>query len=122
MNAIMDRSRTRTTMLRRLDSLLTLPLGQFRRQLTRLTPDELAALENRISLQEVKQRWALGSHGVARHRAPGELARLARRQSETRREHATRLAASLPPVRLLEHDGNYSSEQTVISQLEEHAA
>jgi hypothetical protein len=122
MNDIMDRSRTRTKSLRRLDTLLTLPLDQFRRRLTLLTVDELAALETRISLQEVKQRWALGSHGVARHRAPGELARLARRHSETRRERTARSAATLAPLRLLEHDGDHASAQPEASPLEERAA
>jgi hypothetical protein len=122
MNPVMNRSRIRTKSLRRFDTLLTLPLDQFRRRLAHLTPDELAALETRISQQEIKQRWALGSHGVARHRAPGELARLARRQTETRRVRAARAAAPLSPVRVLEHDPNDASEPTLAFTLEEHAA
>ena len=122
MKNIMDRSRISAKSLRRLDTLLSLPMDQFRRQLTHLAPEELAALETRISQQEIKQRWALGSHGIDRHRAPGELARLARRQSETRRERAARSAAAPVPVRLLGNDGNDVSEQAVASPLEGQAA
>jgi hypothetical protein len=122
MNVTMDRSRTRTKTMRRLDALLTLPLDQFRRRLAQLTFDELTALDSRISQQEIKQRWALGSHGVERHRAPGELARLARRQSATRRERTARAAAPLAPVRLIDRDGNEAAESPMVSPLEEQAA
>ena len=80
----MNRSMASPNSRQRLDALLALPLGQYRRRLTQLTPDELAALETRIALQEVKQRWARCSHGLERHRAVGELARLARRQAAAR--------------------------------------
>ena len=98
----MNRSMASPNSRQRLDALLALPLGQFRRRLTQLTPDELAALETRIALQEVKQRWARGSHGLERHRAAGELARLARRETAARRERATRLAAARTPGHLLD--------------------
>jgi hypothetical protein len=70
---------------KRLDTLLALPLARFRTAITRLTPEELAALAERIELLEIKQRWTLGSHGIDRHRAPLELGLLARREAEVRK-------------------------------------
>src|SRR5215212_7330025 len=78
---------------KRLDAVIALPLGSFRRALTELTPEELSALEARIAVQSVKNRWARGGHGLARHRSLPELGLLARRQEETRRERQVRRGA-----------------------------
>jgi hypothetical protein len=91
---------TRTHLTRRerqrLDTLLALPLARFRTAITRLTPDELTALAERIETLEIKQRWTLGSHGIDRHRVPIELGLLARRDAEVRR----RIAGGPAPVQL----------------------
>ena len=98
----------RTRMTRReiqcLDALIALPLARFRTAIGRLTHDELAALKRRIELLTVKQRWALGGHGIERHRAPNELGLLARRMAETRREIAARPAAGTTQLRLIEFE------------------
>ena len=86
---------------KRLDAMIALPLERFRRALTDLTSEELAALEARIAVQNVKSRWARGGHGVARHRSVLELGLLARRQDETRREREARRGA-LAQLRLVE--------------------
>ena len=94
---------------KRLDAMIALPLARFRRALSELTPEELAALETRIAVQNVKSRWARGGHGLARHRSPLELDLLTRRESETRREREARrgaaaqlrLVATTPNVREL---------------------
>jgi hypothetical protein len=104
---------------KRLDAMITLPLGRFRRALSELTSEELAALETRIALQSVKSRWARGGHGIARHRSPLELDLLARRQSETRREREARRGA-VAQLRLVETTPHVRELAT--ADLEERAA
>jgi len=89
----MRRIRTNRNTAKRLDAMIALPLASFRRALTELTPEELSALEARIAVQSVKNRWARGGHGLARHRSLPELGLLARRQEETRRERQVRRGA-----------------------------
>ena len=89
----MSRSMSRQNEAKRLDALLALPLGRFRRALTELTNGELEALENRVALKSVKSRWARGGHGVARHRAANDLGLMARRAAATRREREARRGA-----------------------------
>ena len=96
----MARTMTQKMLIKRLDTMTALPLEPFRRALTRLTAEELAALETRMALQAVRSRWQRGGHGIARHRAPNELGRLERRQAALRRERAGRLAAAPEPVSL----------------------
>jgi hypothetical protein len=90
---------------KQLDAMIALPLAQFRRALSELTPEELSALEARIAVQNVKSRWARGGHGIARHHATLELDLLARRQSETRREREARRGA-VAQLRLVEPAAN----------------
>jgi hypothetical protein len=97
----MRRVTTNRNTLKRLDALIALPLAQFRRALTGLTPEELEALQARIAVQSVKSRWARGGHGLARHRSVHELGLLARRREETRRERETRRGA-VAQLRLVE--------------------
>jgi hypothetical protein len=101
-----DMKRTHATrnQKKRFDALLALPLERFRTTIARLTPDELAALAARVELLTVKQRWALGGHGLERHRAPLELGLLARRQAEVRREMGRERAARPVQLYLLEQD------------------
>ncbi len=89
---------------KRIDALIALPLDRFRADIARLTPDEIAALESRIALMMVKQRWALGSHGVERHRAQGELGLLARRMAELRRVVEAPSRATSSQLRLIEFE------------------
>ena len=105
--------------VRRLDALIALPLARFRRALTELTFEELAALEARIALQSVKSRWARGGHGIARHRSPLELALLARRADETRRERESRRGAAAQ-LRLV--DTAPAIRELATADLEERAA
>jgi hypothetical protein len=88
---------TKAKNVKRMDALLAQSLARFRRTLLGLTREELVALDARIDLLAVKQRWARGSHGLERHRSRNELGRLARRQTEVRRELAAR-TANLAPV------------------------
>ncbi len=97
----MPRTLTNRKEAKRLDGLIALPLARFRTAIGRLPLDELAALERRIELMTVKQRWALGSHGIERHRAPNELGLLARRLAETRREAEIRSASTSAQLRLI---------------------
>jgi hypothetical protein len=97
----MRRAMTTRNTTKRLDAMIALPLARFRRALSELTLEELAALEARIALQSVKSRWARGSHGIARHRSLHELGLLARREEETRRERETRRGAGVQ-LRLVE--------------------
>src|SRR5688500_16360808 len=46
--------------VKRLDAMIALPLARFRRALSVLTSEDLAALEARIAVQSVKSRWARG--------------------------------------------------------------
>ncbi len=80
----MPRTRSNRQLNRRLDALIALPLARYRTAVAALTPEERVALAHRIELKIVEQRWALGGHGLARHRAPQELALLSRRLDETR--------------------------------------
>lgn len=68
-----------------LDTVIALPLARFRAAIARLAPEALDRLQERIEVQIVKQRWALGGHGIERHRAPFELGLLERRRAEVRR-------------------------------------
>src|SRR5918997_846522 len=97
----MRRSTTNRKNAKRLDAMIAVPLGRFRRALSELTPEELSALESRIALQSVKSRWARGGHGIARHRSTLELDLLARRADETRREREARRGAAAQ-LRLVE--------------------
>ena len=98
-----------------MDALIALPLARFRRALTELTPEELAALESRIAVQNVKSRWARGGHGLARHRSLHELGLLARRQDETRRERQVRRGA-LAQLRLVEATPNVHELPSMASE------
>src|ERR671912_2796079 len=105
MEDVMRRTMTTRNATKRLDTMIALPLGRFRRALSELTPEELSALEARIAVQSVKSRWAGGGHGIARHRSPLELDLLARRESETRREREARRGA-VAQLRLVEPAAN----------------
>ena len=85
---------------KRMDALLALPLDQFRRALTRLSANELAALESRLGVQRLKHRLARGGFGVERHRSPLALALLSRREAALRSERETRLDAAPKPLQL----------------------
>lgn len=104
---------------KRLDMMIALPLARFRRALSELTLEELAALEARIEVQSVKSRWTRGGHGIARHRSPLELDLLSRRQSEVRREQEARRGA-VAQLRLVENAPQVRELAT--SDLEERAA
>jgi hypothetical protein len=115
----MRRVMTTRNAAKRLDAIIALPLARFRRVLTELTPEELSALEARITLHTVKSRWARGGHGIARHRSTLELGLLARRESETRRERETRRGAAAQ-LRLVETAPIV--REVVAADLEERAA
>jgi hypothetical protein len=115
----MRRVMTTRNTAKRLDAIIGLPLARFRRALTELTPEELAALEARIAVQSVKNRWARGSHGIARHRSPLELGLLARREDETRREREARRGA-VAQLRLVETTPHV--RELAAADLEERAA
>jgi hypothetical protein len=90
-------SRTKRHETKRLDTLLALPLDRFRRALTGLTTDDLAA---RLALQQVRSRWARGGFGIARHRSPQDLALLRRRATALRNERSIRAARGPEPRQL----------------------
>jgi len=119
----MEEEMRRVTMKRndvkRLDAMISLPLARFRRALSELTSEELAALETRIAVHSVKSRWARGGHGIARHRSPLELDLLARREDATRREREARRGA-VAQLRLVETTPNVLELAT--TDLEERAA
>ena len=98
----MPRTRSNRQQNRRLDALIALPLARFRTAAAALSPEELTALAQRIELKMVEQRWALGGHGIARHRAPRELALLSRRLSETRSRQAANPQLQPAQPRLVE--------------------
>lgn len=100
----MSRATSKRQFTRRLDAQIVLPLAQFRTAIARLTPDELAALGVRIGLLSVKHRWALGGHGMERHRAQGELGLLARRLAEVHRDAQRRSRATSSQLRLIEFE------------------
>ena len=97
----MTRATTKRTETKRLDALLALPLDRFRRALTSLTAEELTALEARVALQRVRNRWARGGFGIARHRSPQELALLGRRETALRNEREDRVARGPAPIQLV---------------------
>ena len=115
----MRRVMTTRNTAKRLDAMIALPLARFRRALTELSPEELLALEARIAVHSVKNRWARGGHGIARHRSPLELGLLARREDETRRERETRRGAAAQ-LHLVETTPNLREFAT--ADLEERAA
>lgn len=96
----MHRSTVKRNETKRMDALLALPLDRFRRALTRLSAEELAALEARLDAQRMKHRLERGGFGIARHRAVHELALLARRESALRQEWQRRLTAAAEPKQL----------------------
>ena len=96
----MARTLTQKTMTKRLDAIIALPLERFRRALTRLSGEELTALETRLALHAVRSRWQRGGQGMARHRAPNELGRLERRETALHQERAARLATAPAPINL----------------------
>ena len=104
---------------KRLDAMIALPLARFRRALSALTTEELAALEARIALQSVKSRWARGGHGIARHRSPLELDSARPAGGRLRREREARRGA-VAQLRLVEHAANVHELAT--ADLEERAA
>jgi hypothetical protein len=81
----MARTKMNRTEAKRFDALAALTLPRFRSVIGKMTLAELAALEQRIALLQVKQRFALASHGIERHRAPNELGLLERRRAAVRR-------------------------------------
>ena len=98
----MPRTRSNRQQNRQLDAVIALPLARFRSSIAALSPGELTALAERINLKMVEQRWALGGHGIARHRAPRELELLARRLVEIQRVVATGSPPASVQLRLLE--------------------
>jgi hypothetical protein len=88
MEDYMKRTHLTRAQRKHFDTLLDLPLERFRTAISRLTADELAALEARIETLIVGARFARGSHGSERHRAPIELGMLTRRWAAVRREVA----------------------------------
>jgi hypothetical protein len=103
MGYVMLRTRARTKQTKRLDTMLTLPLAPFRRALTHLTSEELSALEARIGVHTIRNRWVRGGHGIERHRSPNELGRLERRQAALRREWEARQSTLPAPVSLIDY-------------------
>lgn len=97
----MHRSSTKRAEAKRMDALLGLPLDRYRRALSRLSADELAALEARLGVQRMKHGLARGGFGVERHRARQALALLGRREAALRDERAARAAAPPVPIQLL---------------------
>jgi len=100
----MPRTTSKRHETKRLDGLIALSLERFRAAIERLSPDEMAALESRIGMLTVKNRWALGGHGMERHRAQGELGLLARRLTELHREARLRSRATSFQLRLIEFE------------------
>ena len=100
-NRILTAKRTK-----RLDAMLALPLAGFRRHLTELSLEELSALEQRTSVQMMRNRWALGRHGLVRHLAHGEIGLLERRQSAMRLERDFRNASADSSLHLVEQETN----------------
>lgn len=98
----MPRTRSNRQQNRRFDALIALPMARFRSAIAALSPDEAEALAQRIKVKMVEQRWALGGHGIARHRAPLELDLLSRRLVETQRVMATGAPPAPAQLRLLE--------------------
>jgi len=86
--------------------MLALSLARYRRQLTELTAEELSGLGQRIAVLEMRYRWALGGHGMERHRAQGELARLDRRRTVARLEQELRAANAGSSLHIVERKTN----------------
>jgi hypothetical protein len=110
-------SRTKRHETKRLDTLLALPLDRFRRALTGLTTDDLAALDARLALQQVRSRWARGGFGIARHRSPQELALLRRRATALRNERSIRAARGPEPIQLVFPDAGSETSTDGIDKL-----
>src|SRR5690349_6035949 len=92
--------------MKRFDHMLALSLARFRRQITGLSAEELSTLEQRIAVQMMRHRLALGGRGMERHRAHGELALLERRRSATRLEREVRNADGGASLHFVEHESN----------------
>ena len=101
---------------KRLDALLALSLARYRRMLPHLTADELTALERRLTLQEVRHRWELGSHGLARHRAPLALELLSRRRVALVREREQRASTATRQLHLVEVDPGIHTLEPQVSE------
>jgi hypothetical protein len=106
--------------MKRFDTMLTLPLAQFRRALTRLTTEELAALEQRIARNTIRGRWQRGGYGIERHRSRHELALLARRRTEVQRALQSRRASIAAPISLSHYAATV--QQPARAEAEERAA
>jgi hypothetical protein len=118
---IMARTATRTRDAKRFDALLALPLASFRRTLTHLTADDLTALERRLTVQTVRNRWQRGGgSGLGRHRSAQELELLARRQTALRHERETRQGTFPAPVSLRDYAAD--ARQLALSETDERAA
>ena len=102
------------------DTMLALPLAQFRRALTRLSPEELSRLERRMARHTIRSRWERGGHGIERHRSPHELRRLARRQTEVQRAWVRSRAPIAEPIRLIDYAAD--TQQPAHSEAQEQAA
>lgn len=100
----MHRSVAKRNTAKRMDALLALPLARFRRALAALPSDELAALAARLAVQRVRNRWARGGFGLARHRSSHELGLLARRETALRHELDARMTAAPAPIHLVPRD------------------
>lgn len=113
----MSRIRLSRKLTKRLDAIIDLPLARFRTAIGRLPLDELEALQERIEVLTVKQRWALGGHGLERHRAPNALELLGRRLAEARREAEARQKVASAQLRLIEFDDvRERSEPVLVDQ------
>lgn len=118
-DVMMRRSISPRAQVKRLDSLLGMPLARFRRAIADISDDELAALEARIALQQVRNRWARGSHGSARLRAPHELALLGRRETALQGELERRVDRAPAPIQLVLRD---TGVQTLVGAEDEQRA
>lgn len=98
----MPRTRSHRQQNRRFDALIALPLAQFRTAVATLPLSEMQDLARRIEVKIVEQRWALGGHGMARHRAPSKLGLLYRRLEATRNAMTVRPATTATQLRLVE--------------------
>src|SRR4051812_13108118 len=87
---------------KRLDAMVVLPLGRFRRALIALSPEELTALAKRIGVHVVRNQWARGGHGIERLRANNELGLLMRRRMVIRHELERRDSTRAAQLRLIE--------------------
>ena len=106
---------------KRCDALLALPLAAFRRALTHLSVEELAALQRCLTVQMIRGRWQRGGgHGVERHRSANALGLLARRQTALRHEQESRQAAAPAPIDLRDYVAD--ARRGALTETDEHAA